>query len=145
MTPEVAQSLPARSRDGRIYTFRIRRGFRFSPPSNQPVTAQTFKTTLERTLNPRTRSGYAPDLADIVGAGAYMSGKASHIAGVIAHRDTLTIRLRAPAPDFLARISQPAGSCAVPPDTPVNRNGVSQIPSAGPTTSRRIRRVRGSC
>ena len=133
LTPEVAQSLPARSADGTTYTFKIRPGFRFSPPSNQPVTAQTFKTTIERTLNPKTRSGYAPHLADIVGAGAYMSGKASHIAGVIAHGDTLTIRLLAPAPDFLARISQPPGSCAVPPNTPVDRNGVSvPIPSAGP-------------
>ncbi len=132
LAPEVAQSLPDRSRDGRTYTFKIRPGFRFSPPSNQPVTAQTFKTTIERTLNPRTRSGYAADLADIVGAGAYMSGKASHIAGVIASGDTLTIRLLAPAPDFLARISQPAGSCAVPTNTPVDRNGVNRIPSAGP-------------
>jgi peptide/nickel transport system substrate-binding protein len=132
LTPEVAQSLPARSPDGRTYTFRIRPGFRFSPPSNEPVTAQTFKGTIERTLNPRMHSPYAQFLADIVGAGAYMSGKASHIAGVIAHGDTLTIRLRAPAPDFLARISQPAASCAVPSNTPVNRNGVNMIPSASP-------------
>ena len=31
LTPEVAQSLPARSPDGRTYTFKIRPGFRFSP------------------------------------------------------------------------------------------------------------------
>jgi YVTN family beta-propeller protein len=132
LTPEVAQSLPARSRDGRTYTFKIRPGFRFSPPSNEPVTAQTFKATIERTLNPAMHSSYAHFLADIVGADAYMSGKASHIAGVIAHGDTLTVRLLAPAPDFLARISQPAASCAVPPDTPVDRNGERVIPSAGP-------------
>ena len=35
-------ALPTRSADGRTYTFKIRRGFRFSPPANQPVTAQTF-------------------------------------------------------------------------------------------------------
>ena len=132
MTPEVAQSLPPRSPDGRTYTFKIRSGLRFSPPSNQPVTAQTFKATIERTLNPGTRSGYAPYLADIVGAGAYMSGKASHITGVIAYGDTLTIRLLASAPDFLARLSQPPGSCAVPSNTPVNRDGLSRLPSAGP-------------
>ena len=132
LTPEVAQSLPARSPDGRTYTFKIRPGFRFSPPSNEPVTAQTFKDTIERTLNPGTHSYYAHFLADIVGAGAYMSGKASHIGGVIAHGDTLTVRLLAPAPDFLARISQSAASCAVPSDTPVDRNGERVIPSAGP-------------
>jgi YVTN family beta-propeller protein len=132
LTPEVAQSLPARSPDGRTYTFKIRPGFRFSPPSNEPVTAQTFKATIERTLNPGMHSYYAHFLADIVGAGAYMSGKASHIAGVIARGDTLTVRLLAPAPDFLARISQPPASCAVPSDTPVDRNGKRVIPSAGP-------------
>ena len=46
-------------------------------------------------------------------------GKATHIAGVIAHGDTLTIRLLAPAPDFLSRIAQPA-FCAVPSDTPID-------------------------
>jgi YVTN family beta-propeller protein len=132
LIPEVAQSLPAHSPDGKTYTFKIRPGFRFSPPSNQAVTAETFKTTIERTLNPGMHSGYAQYLADVVGARAYMSGKASHIAGVIANGDRLTIRLRAPAPDFLARLSQPAGSCAVPSNTPVNRNGENQIPSAGP-------------
>jgi YVTN family beta-propeller protein len=132
LTPEVAQALPARSPDGRTYTFKIRPGFRFSPPSNEPVTAQTFKATIERTLNPGTHSYYAHFLADIVGAGAYMSGKASHIAGVIAKGDTLTVRLLAPAPDFLARISQPSASCAVPSDTPVNHKGENVIPSAGP-------------
>ena len=132
LTPEVAQSLPARSPDGKTYTFKIRPGFRFSPPSNEPVTAQTFKATIERTLNPGTHSYYAHFLDDIVGAGAYMSGKASHIAGVIAKGDTLTVRLLAPAPDFLARISQPSASCAVPSDTPVSRKGENMIPSAGP-------------
>ena len=56
LTAEVAQSLPTRSADGRTYTFKIRPGFRFSPPSNQPVTAQTFKDSIERTLNPRMDS-----------------------------------------------------------------------------------------
>ena len=32
LTAEVAQSLPTRSADGRTYTFKIRPGFRFSPP-----------------------------------------------------------------------------------------------------------------
>ena len=53
LVPEVAASLPRRSADGRTYTFKIRRGFRFSPPSNEPVTAQTFKSSIERALSPR--------------------------------------------------------------------------------------------
>jgi peptide/nickel transport system substrate-binding protein len=131
LTAEVAQSLPARSGDGRTYTFKIRRGFRFSPPSNQPVTAQTYKDSIERTLNPAMLSPWAQFLADVVGARAYMTGKASHIAGVIANHNTLTIHLLAPAPDFLSRIALPA-FCAVPSNTPIIRKGERTIPSAGP-------------
>jgi YVTN family beta-propeller protein len=131
LTAEVAQSLPARSSDGRTYTFRIRSGFRFSPPSSQPVTAQTFKDSIERTLNRRMHSPLAHELADVVGAGAYMAGKATHITGVIVNGDMLTIRLLARAPDFLSRLALPA-FCAVPSNTPVNRNGLRDIPSAGP-------------
>ena len=53
--PEAAESLPSRSTDGKTYTFTIRKGFRFSPPSNEPVTAQTFKYTIERALSPKLR------------------------------------------------------------------------------------------
>ena len=131
LTAEVARSLPARSADGRTYTFTIRRGFRFSPPSNEPVTAQTFKATIERTLNPRMRSPIARQFNDIVGAGAYMAHTSPHISGVIARGDTLTVRLRSPEPDFPARIAEPA-MCAAPPNTPPNPNLRVTIPSAGP-------------
>jgi YVTN family beta-propeller protein len=131
LIPEVAQSLPARSADGRTYTFTIRTGFRFSPPSNQPVTAQTFKDTIERALNPRMASPFAGYFADIVGAGAYLAGKAKHISGVVASGDTLRIRLEDPEPDFLSRLAGPL-FCAVPSHTPVDPAGVRVIPSAGP-------------
>jgi YVTN family beta-propeller protein len=131
LTAEVAEALPRRSADGRTYTFTIRPGFRFSPPSDQPVTAQTFKDTIERTLSPRMHSGSAQYLADVVGARAYMAGKATHISGVVASGDTLTIRLLAPAPDFLSRLAQPA-FCAVPINTPILAGGVPVIPGAGP-------------
>ena len=131
LRPEVAQSLPTRSPDSRTYTFKIRRGFRFSPPSDQMVTAQTLKDTIERTLNPRIQSWAAADLADIVGARAYMAGKAAHISGVTAHGDTLTVRLVATAPDFPSRIAMTA-FCAVPTNAPLDENGGEPIPSAGP-------------
>lgn len=131
LIPEVAQALPTRSPDGRMYVFTLRRDFRFSPPSDQPVTAQTFKDTIERTLNRRTQSPLAHYLNDVVGADAYMAGKAAHISGVIASGNRLTIRLRAPQPDFLSRLALPA-FCAVPSDTPISRQGERIIPSAGP-------------
>ena len=131
LIPEVAKALPARSPDGKTYTFTIRHGFRFSPPSNQPVTAQTFKATIERSLDPRMKGPYAHYFADIVGARAYMAGKATHIVGVVANGDTLTVRLLAAAPNFLSLIALPP-LCAVPANTPINPNGEREIPSAGP-------------
>ena len=99
--PEVAQSLPARSADGKTYTFTIRRGFRFSPPSNQPVTAQTFKDSIERTLNPTMKSiARQPSSRTSSAPAPYMAGKAPHIAGVVARGDKLTIRLIAPGAQF---------------------------------------------
>jgi YVTN family beta-propeller protein len=131
LIPEVARSLPSRSADGRTYTFTIRPGFRFSPPSNAPVTAETFKYTIERTLNPRMHNPVTQEFSDIVGAPAYMAGHADHITGVTAAGDTLTIRLTHPLPDILARLSQPF-FCAVPTDTPIDPAGLHSFPSAGP-------------
>jgi YVTN family beta-propeller protein len=131
LEPEVAQSLPALSADGRTYTFTIRRGFRFSPPSNAPVTAETFRASIERTLDPRMKSPAQSYAGDIVGARAYMSGKAAHISGITVSGNTLTVRLLAPAADLPARLTLPF-FCAVPPGTPVDPKGVRAIPGAGP-------------
>jgi peptide/nickel transport system substrate-binding protein len=60
-----------------------------------------------------------------------MAGMSAHIAGVIARRNTLTIRLIAPAADLPARTTEPV-FCAVPSDTPIDPRGVRVIPSAGP-------------
>jgi YVTN family beta-propeller protein len=133
LVPEVAQSLPAVSDGGRTYTFTIRPHFRFSPPSNLPVTAQTFKSTIERTLNPAMKSPAATEFDNIVGARAYVAGArgVAHISGVVARANKLIIHLYAPEPDLLARLAEPF-FCAVPPDTPINPRGERTIPSAGP-------------
>jgi len=135
LVPEVAQALPTVSNGHKTYTFVIRKGFRFSPPSNEPVTAQTFKYTIERALSPKMKSpaiglgnGY---LGDVVGARAYFAGKAPHISGIVARGNTLTIRLVAPAPAFETVISLPF-FCPVPIGTPLDPRGVRLLPSAGP-------------
>ena len=111
--------------------FTIRSGFRFSPPSDQAVTAQTFKATIERTLNPQMQSPIGYEFANVVGAGAYMAGRAEHISGVQARGDRLIIRLLTPEPDIPSRLAQPF-FCAVPTNTPIHRGGLRVIPSAGP-------------
>ena len=132
LQPEIARSMPSLSADGKTYTFALRSGYRFSPPSNEPVTARTFKYTIERTLDRRAKSpamlyGY---LDDIVGARAYEHGEARHIVGVIARGNRLTITLTRQAGDFPARITMPF-FCPVPSNTPIDPKGVP-IASAGP-------------
>jgi peptide/nickel transport system substrate-binding protein len=138
LRPEIAAAMPTLSRDRRTYTFRIRPGFRFSPPSNEPVTAQTFRHTLERALAPANRDFGAWVLSDIVGASAYTAGRAEHVSGIAVRGSALSITLVKPAGDFLARISL-LRFCPVPLSIPVPRsipirpNGPpTPIASAGP-------------
>ena len=134
LVPEVAAAQPTVSPDGRTYTFAVRSGYRFSPPSGQPVTARAFQRALERFLSPKLQpagSVVEPEMSDIVGVGAYRAGRTPHIAGITATRRTLTIHLTEPAPSLPARLAMPY-FCAVPPATPIRPGGVEHIPSAGP-------------
>jgi DNA-binding SARP family transcriptional activator/ABC-type transport system substrate-binding protein len=131
LVPEVATAWPAVTDGGRTYTFTIRNGYRFSPPSNEPVTAESFRHTIERVVSPKL-PWFEPTASDIVGAAAYHAGKAPHVAGLSVRGDTLTIRLVKPAPDFPRRIALSL-YCVVPDSTPVVSHGVdAPIPSAGP-------------
>lgn len=131
LEPEAARSLPTVSDGGRTYTFRLRRGFRFSPPSHERVTARTFKFSIERSLSPTMQGSARGFMRDIVGAGPYIAGRARHISGVVVRGDTLTIHLARPAPDLLSRLALPF-FCAVPLNTPLDPRGVRTIPAAGP-------------
>jgi streptogramin lyase len=134
LVPEVAAAWPAVSPDGRTYTFRIRPGFQFSPPSDQMVTAATFQYTIERALSPALGpDAPAPSVvSDIAGVPAYRAGSSPHISGIRATKDILTITLVRPAPDFPERIAL-SYFCPVPTGTPIVANGLQDpIPSAGP-------------
>ena len=133
LAPEVAAAWPTVTDGGRTYTFRIRRGFRFSPPSHEAVTAESFRHAIERDLSPKIPGPWNfALLADVVGASAYRAGKAPHVAGVTARGDRLVVRLVRPAPDLPARLALPK-FCAVPAGTPVVEGGIeAPIPSAGP-------------
>ena len=132
LEPEAAAEMPTISPDGRTYTFRIKPGFMFSPPSNEPVTAETFRATLERTLSPVFDDGApGPQLySDIVGVAEYRSGAADHVRGLVADGDRLTITLEAASPDFLHRLALPY-ACPVPIGTPALRSGLNPDPPIG--------------
>jgi ABC-type transport system substrate-binding protein/tRNA A-37 threonylcarbamoyl transferase component Bud32 len=132
LQPEIAAAMPTVSADGRTYTFRIRSGFRFSPPSDEAVTAETFRHTIERLIAPSPDGpGLDPYVADIVGAKAFYAGKARQVAGLSVHGDRLSITLVNPAGDFPTRVAMPE-FCPVPLSVPVHGGGARPIPSAGP-------------
>jgi peptide/nickel transport system substrate-binding protein len=73
------------SRDGRTYTFHLRKGMKFS--DGKPVTAANFKHTFLRVLNPNVGSPLASFLTDpvavnIVGALAYNTTGKGAVAGI---------------------------------------------------------------
>jgi peptide/nickel transport system substrate-binding protein len=133
LRPDGAAAMPSVSADGRTYTFRIRPGLRFSPPSTAVADARAFKHSIERTLSP----GLGHDgpglrlVSDIVGAGAYHAGRAKSVSGIVARGDKLSITLTKPSGDLLSRLAIPA-FCAVPATTPSPDRVSGPIPSAGP-------------
>jgi peptide/nickel transport system substrate-binding protein len=131
LQPEVAQSMPTVTNGGKTYTFTIRKGFRFSPPSGAAVTAATFQNVIERDLNKKMSSPAQSFISDIVGAREYTDGKAKTVSGVKVDGNKLEITLVKPAADFPSRIAMPF-FCAVPDNTPVNASGVVAPASAGP-------------
>jgi peptide/nickel transport system substrate-binding protein len=127
LVPEAAETMPLVSSDGRKYTFMIRRGFRFN--TGERVTARTFGHAIERILDPKMVSQYTALFEDIVGAKAFLAGKASSVSGISANGMTLSVRLVAPSPDFPSRVAMGA-FCAVPVGYPVDASGPPA--SAGP-------------
>lgn len=131
LQPEVAASMPTVSDDGRTYTLTIRSGYRFSPPSNEAVTAETFRHTIERAVSPEL--GGLAGAADVLGD--------TTISDVQAVGDVLSITLGEPSDDFVEQLTNPP-FCAVPLDTPNvfagnvrplgERPGEVTVPSAGP-------------
>jgi DNA-binding SARP family transcriptional activator/DNA-binding beta-propeller fold protein YncE len=137
LVPEVAEALPSLSRDRRTYTFVVRKGFRFAPPSGASLDAETFRFSIERALSPGLgpRAPGIRYLADVEGARAFHAGRVAHVAGIAVRGNRISFTLVKPSPDFLERLALPY-FCAVPLDTPILDGGVQGTPppGAGPYT-----------
>jgi peptide/nickel transport system substrate-binding protein len=129
LQPEVAAGFPTVSRDGKTYTFKLRRGFRFS--DGAPVRASAFAHAINRLLAPEMNSPGLQYVRDVVGAGRVLTGKSATASGVVARGNTLIVRLTRPAPDFAHR-SASTFFCAVPPSLPIDSEGAGAFPAAGP-------------
>jgi ABC-type transport system substrate-binding protein/class 3 adenylate cyclase len=136
LVPEGADGPPTISSDGLTYTFKVKPGYKFSPPSNEDVTAETFRASIARTLSRALDDGWpGPNMyGDIAGVAEYRDGTAREITGLVADGDQLRITLVRPVPDFLHRLAL-SFACAVPARTDVLRSGLNPDPpvsGAGP-------------
>jgi len=114
LAPSLAEAEPVVSRDGRTYTFTIRKDARFS--SGAPVTARAFTRALERIRDPALESPLSTNFQDIRDYSA--KGR------------TLTLRLSKRVPQLPALTT---GLCAVPPSLPADPEGAkAPLPSAAP-------------
>lgn len=104
--PDIASSWTV-SNGGKTYTFTLRSDARFQ--DGRPITAEDFKYSLERSLDPRTRSPVAATyLGDIVGATERLQGKATSVSGiVVVDAHTLQITIDSPKSYFLSKLTYP--------------------------------------
>ena len=136
LVTEVAAAAPTISADGRTYTFRLRRGFRFSDGS--PVRADAFAQAIHRTLAHGVDSPGWGYTQAIVGAKDVRDGTSAKASGVVATDYTLRIRFTREVRDFAAWTTMPS-FCAVPPTLPPSPEGVRTFPGAGPYVIREYR------
>jgi ABC-type transport system substrate-binding protein len=129
LRPELAEGEPAVSRDGRTYTFVVRRDARFS--NGEPVTARSFQRAIERLVDPRMDAFAAAEWAAlIVGGDDVLAGRATTPRGVVARGRTLVVALTRRQPDLLDRLTD---LCAVPPGLAANPEGAAApLPSGAP-------------
>lgn len=131
VVPHLATAIPQPTDGGRTYTFRIRKGIRYS--TGEVVRAADFRRAFERlfALNEVDSAWYAA----IPGAAACRKEpKACDLSRAIVtdnQAGTVTFRLTKPDPDFPAKLTFPLVS-AVPSRTPLRDLGRRPLPATGP-------------
>ena len=137
LVPEVASKFTV-SRNGKVYTFTIRKGYRFSDGSK--VTAANFAYAIDRTANKTLASPGAAFITDpsgtnIVGAQKVNAGQGTRVSGAVAKGNKLVIHLTKADGTFMSKITMPffqATSKKVPLTKEVVTVSGNQLPSAGP-------------
>jgi len=137
LVPEVASKFTV-SPNGKVYTFTIRPGFRFSDGAK--VTAKNFKRAIDRTANKALGSPGATFITDangtnIVGAAKVHNGQGTSVAGAVARGNKLIVRLTKADGTFMAKITMPffqATSLKLPLTKEISSVTKTNMPSAGP-------------
>jgi ABC-type oligopeptide transport system substrate-binding subunit len=127
--PEVAAGLPKVTNNGKLYTWTLKRTYRFN--TGAKVTAASFKRQFDRDASGKMNSPAVSYEHELVGADAFNNGQGSGVSGVTAKGYTLKMRLTRPAPDMTTRMTMPF-FCSVPANLAMDPNGVNSVPGAGP-------------
>ncbi|MFN7094878.1 MAG: ABC transporter substrate-binding protein, partial [Burkholderiales bacterium] len=95
------------SKDGKTYTFHLRRGLKFS--DGTPITASDFVYSWQRVVTPKTASPYNYLLANVVNGDLIIQGKKKPTSLGVAAPDqyTFVVRLVHPDPAFIAYCMRP--------------------------------------
>ena len=131
LVPEVSQGMPRIAKNGRTYTFTLKKTYRFS--NGKKVTAANYAAAINRDLNPKMASPAQPFIEDIVGAKAVIDGRATKATGVkVLSPYKLQIKLTKRAPDLLSRLAMPFFA-PIPTNMPINPDGVgAPVVTSGP-------------
>jgi peptide/nickel transport system substrate-binding protein len=147
LVPEAAKAFPTISKNGKVYTFHIRKGLKFN--TGAPVSAKNFQRSFERNLSPKMFAQYGLyDQIDqfikggqaFAQSGPYAKGQPkytthppAHISGIKAKGLTLRFTLNKVVPQF-ASIMGMQWFSAIPSNMPYSNSdaGVLKYSSAGP-------------
>ena len=132
LVPDLATTLPRPTDGGTTYTFRLRRGIRYS--NGTLVRASDFRRGLQRQLSFGANPAGFYD--GILGAQTcrHHPGRCDLSAGIVTNdaAGTVTFHLTRADPDFLYKLSEPLAAPAPPgaPDHPIHR--APFMPGTGP-------------
>jgi ABC-type transport system substrate-binding protein len=139
LQPDLAAEIPTEENGGKAvnpdgtvtYRFTIREDALFH--DRKPVTAETVKASLERSVDPATQSLVAEFfLGDIVGVSERIDGEAPDISGVqVIDNRTLEITIEEDIPSFLFKLTYPA-AFVIDPSEVGNSNWTTNPNGTGP-------------
>jgi ABC-type transport system substrate-binding protein len=111
LRPDLALSWEV-SPDARVFVFHMRADARFT--NGRPVTSADLRYSIERVLNPKTRSQGVQYFLPLLGAADFAAGRAAHARGIETPDPyTIIFRLDKPDPIFLHKLAMPFAA-AVP-------------------------------